>query len=176
MRRADNSRRSQTIAGAIEAAGVPHVVLLSSVGAQQSDGTGPVIGLGDAETVFSRAKGDATYVRAAYFMENWGGALFGVAQGVLPSFLLADKAIPLVATRDIGIAAARLLFLHLADQGESEAAYELARTFDAQALTELGARGMGADRTRAVNWYERASETGSIKAAERLKTLASLSD
>jgi hypothetical protein len=41
-------------------------------------------------------------------MENWGGALFGVAQGVLPSFLLA-KAIPSVATRDIGIAAARLL-------------------------------------------------------------------
>jgi hypothetical protein len=74
------------------------------------------------------------------------------------------------------IASARLLFLHLADQGESDAAYELGRTFDAQALTELGARGMGADRTRAVSWYERASETGSIKAAERLKTLASLSD
>ena len=94
---------------AIEAAGVPHVVLLSSIGAQQSEGTGPVLGLHDAEAVFTRGRAAATFVRAAYFMENWGGALFGVAQGILPSFLLADKAIPLVATRDIGIAAARLL-------------------------------------------------------------------
>lgn len=37
--RVDNSRRTQTIAAAVEDAGVPHVVLLSSIGAQQSDGT-----------------------------------------------------------------------------------------------------------------------------------------
>jgi TPR repeat protein len=77
---------------------------------------------------------------------------------------------------DGDIAAARPLFQRLADQGESEAAYELARTFDAQALNELGARGIGADRTRALSWYERASETGSSKAAERLKILASLAN
>jgi TPR repeat protein len=74
------------------------------------------------------------------------------------------------------IAGARLLFMHLAEQGEGEAAYELARTFDGEVLSELGARGVGADRTRAVGWYERASETGNAKAAERLKILASLSD
>jgi uncharacterized protein YbjT (DUF2867 family) len=43
--RVDNNRRTHTIAAAVEAAGVPHVVLLSSIGAQQSDGTGPVLGL-----------------------------------------------------------------------------------------------------------------------------------
>src|ERR1700676_3666617 len=107
--RVDNNRRTHTIAAAVEAAGVPHVVLLSSIGAQQSDGTGPVLGLRDAETVFSRAKADATFVRAAYFMENWGGSLHAVEQGVLPTFLIADKAIPMVATRDIGASAARLL-------------------------------------------------------------------
>ena len=37
------------------------------------------------------------------------------------------------------IAGARLLFMHLAEQGESEAAYELARTFDGEVLSELGA-------------------------------------
>ena len=72
--RVDNNRRTHTIAAAVEAAGVPHVVLLSSIGAQQSDGTGPVLGLRDAETVFGRAKVAATFVRAAYFMENWGGS------------------------------------------------------------------------------------------------------
>src|SRR5882762_10950198 len=40
--RVDNNRRTNTIAAAVEAAGVAHVVLLSSVGAQQSDGTGGV--------------------------------------------------------------------------------------------------------------------------------------
>ena len=107
--RADNNRRATTIAAAIEAARVPHVVMLSSIGAQQPDGTGPVLGLRDAEATFTRGRAAATFVRAAYFMENWSSALFAVAQGVLPTFLLADKAIPLVATRDVGAAAARLL-------------------------------------------------------------------
>ncbi len=97
--RLDNNRRADTFAAAVERAGVPHVVLLSSVGAQQSDGTGPVLGLRDAEAVFSRAKAAVTVVRAAYFMENWGRSLHAVEQGVLPTFLVADKALPLVATR-----------------------------------------------------------------------------
>jgi len=80
--RADNNRRTSTIAAAIEAAGVPHVVLLSSIGAQQAAGTGPVLGLRDAEAAFTRGRAAATFVRAAYFMENWGGALFRVAEGV----------------------------------------------------------------------------------------------
>ncbi len=111
--RVDNSRRASATAAAVEAAGVPHVVMLSSVGAQQADGTGPVLGLRDAE---------ATFVRAAYFMENWGGALYAVAQGVLPTFLLADQAIPMVATRDIGTAVARLL----AEGGSGKRVIELA--------------------------------------------------
>src|SRR4029077_743607 len=119
---ADNNRRTRTITAAIEAAGVPHVVLLSSIGAQQADGTGPVLGLRDAEAVFTRGRADATFVRAAYFMENWGSAIFGVAQGVLPWFLLSDKAIPSVATRDIGIAAARML----AEGGGGKRVIELA--------------------------------------------------
>jgi hypothetical protein len=74
------------------------------------------------------------------------------------------------------VAGARLLFQQLADQGVSEAAYELARTFDPEALTELGAKDVQADRKLALTWYERASETGNAKAAERLKILASLGD
>jgi hypothetical protein len=110
------------------------------------------------------------------------GALFNMALGTASeqpaptaeTSPLMARAMRLLSEGDI--AGARLLFMHLAEQGEGDAAYELARTFDAEALTELGARGVGADRTRAVSWYERASETGSTKAAERLKILASLSD
>ena len=120
--RVDNNRRASTIAAAVEAAGVPHVVMLSSVGAQQAAGTGPVLAVRDAEATFTRAHAAVTFVRAAYFMENWGGALYAVAQGVLPTFLLADKAIPQVATRDIGTAVARLL----AEGGSGKRVIELA--------------------------------------------------
>ena len=120
--RVDNNRRASAIAAAVEAAGIRHVVMLSSVGAQQAEGTGPVLGLHDAEATFTGARSAVTFVRAAYFMENWGLALYGVAQGVLPTFLLADKAIPMVATRDIGTAVARLL----AEGGSGKRVIELA--------------------------------------------------
>jgi uncharacterized protein YbjT (DUF2867 family) len=120
--RADNGRRAKTIATAVEAAGVAHIVVLSSVGAQQPDGTGPVLSIHDAEATFGRTRAAVTFLRAAYFMENWGGSLYALGQGVLPTFLLADKAIPMVATRDIGLAAARLL----AERGSGKRVIELA--------------------------------------------------
>lgn len=110
------------------------------------------------------------------------GTLFNAAQApaqaqpaaAAPASPLMARAIRLLGEGDI--AGARLLLMHLAKQGEADAAYELARTFDAEYLAELGARGVGPDKTRAVGWYEWASESGSVKAAERLKILASLSD
>jgi uncharacterized protein YbjT (DUF2867 family) len=120
--RVDNDRRAKTIAAAVEAAGVAHIVMLSSVGAQQPDGTGPILSIHDAEATFSRIRAAVTFLRAAYFMENWGGSLYAVGQGVLPTFLLADKAIPMVATRDIGLTAARLL----AEGGTGKRVIELA--------------------------------------------------
>ena len=127
--------------------------------------------------VFRVAAGPASGVATGASQALFNMALLGMA----PEQPAATKASPLMARamRLLGegdIAGARLLFMHLAEQGESEAAYELARTFDGEVLAELGARGVGADRTRAVSWYERASETGNAKAAERLKILASLSD
>jgi hypothetical protein len=73
------------------------------------------------------------------------------------------------------IAGARLLLQHLAERGESEAAYELARTFDRDMLAALGASSMDGDLERAQRWYALASQKGSEKAAERLQILASLS-
>ena len=113
--RVDNDRRAKNFAAAINAAGVGHVVLLSSIGAQHPDGTGPILSVHDAEetigaTLSAGGRTRAvTFLRAAYFMENWAAAFQGIAQGILPTFLLAERAVPMVATRDIGRAAARLL-------------------------------------------------------------------
>jgi TPR repeat protein len=91
----------------------------------------------------------------------------------VPSGLLRDRAMQLLGEGDI--AAARMVLLHLAERGDGEAAYDLARTFDREMLAELGAKGVGGDAASARGWYERASQDGNEKAAERLKVLASLS-
>jgi hypothetical protein len=72
------------------------------------------------------------------------------------------------------ISAARLLLTHLAERGEDEAAYELARTFDRSILESLGAQGIDGDDATARAWYARASQEGHARAAQRLKILASL--
>jgi uncharacterized protein YbjT (DUF2867 family) len=51
---------------------------------------------------------DLTFVRPAYFMQNWAGA--AARDGVLPSFLAPlDRAIPMVSTNDVGRVAAEAL-------------------------------------------------------------------
>jgi TPR repeat protein len=89
------------------------------------------------------------------------------------STILLKRARSLLDEGDI--AGARLILQHLAERGEADAAYELARTYDRDALKALGARGVGADRAIAHRWYAQASLYGNAKAAERLEILASLS-
>lgn len=100
---------SVALVDAAAAARVPHVVLLSSVGAQHAAGTGPIRILNDAEARLSSLPG-TTFLRAAYFLENWGSVLpIAKSDGILPSFLGADQAVPTVAVADIGRVAAELL-------------------------------------------------------------------
>ena len=104
---ADAHRRFLGFARAVKGAGVAHVVLLSSIGAQQPDRTGPVLSLRDGEEVLAETGAALTAIRAAYFMDNWGLVL-GMAreEGVLPSFIPASQEIPMVATADICAVAA----------------------------------------------------------------------
>ncbi len=119
--RADNGRRTKVLAKAIEASGVKHVVFLSSIGAQLADGTGPIGSVHDAEATLGQARAEVTFLRAAYFMENWGSSLYALAQGKLPTFLIEGRAAPMVATFDIGTTAAKLLL----DGGRGKQVVEL---------------------------------------------------
>ena len=113
---------------------------------------------------------------------SWASARLGAAdkapvttENVAPPepHLLLDRARRLLGEGDI--AGARLLLFHLAELGEGDAAYELARTFDAEMLAKLGASGVDSDKATALGWYEQASRSGNADAARRLKILASLS-
>jgi uncharacterized protein YbjT (DUF2867 family) len=105
----DNARIADALGRAVRAARVPHVVFLSSVGAQHDAGTGPIRSVRIGEQALAATGAATTFVRAAYFLENWHGSLGMVGQGVLPTFLPTGLAFPQVATRDIGATAATAL-------------------------------------------------------------------
>ena len=98
------------IAGAVEANKVPHVVLLSSIGAHLPERTGPILALHHAEERLASTSAALTALRPGYFIENWAGLVPVAAQnGVLPTAMVLDKKYAMVATRDIGTTAAAAL-------------------------------------------------------------------
>jgi len=102
---------ADTTARAAVAADVPRLVVLSSVGADRESGTG-WIGMNRMFEQRLGASGIPTvFLRAAYFMENWTPMVGHAARcGTLPTFLApTHRAIPMVATADVGTAAAALL-------------------------------------------------------------------
>jgi uncharacterized protein YbjT (DUF2867 family) len=101
---------ADAIAGAVRASRVPHVVFLSAVAAVLPDGNGPARDLHHAERALRATGARLSILRAAYLQENVGAALPpALHQGVYPSLLPADLALPTVATRDVGKLAARCL-------------------------------------------------------------------
>jgi uncharacterized protein YbjT (DUF2867 family) len=103
------ARFTHAYVAAVRAAKVPHVVLLSSVGAQHPDGTGPIQYLHRAEAELAATGTALTALRPAYFQENIGASLGSLATGTIYTFLPNELAFPQIATRDIGRAAARAL-------------------------------------------------------------------
>ena len=104
------AKLSDAIARGVKDSGVPYIVMLSSVGAQHAEGTGPIRNLHYGESVIPQAAPNATVLRPAYFIENYAPVLGAAAGGgVLPSFFPADFRFPMNATLDIGRVAADLL-------------------------------------------------------------------
>ena len=109
--RAYQDQVTDSIAKALEAVEVTHVVTLSSIGADKPDKTGPVVGLHVMEKRFAQVpKLNALHLRAGYFMENTlpqAGIIksFGMMAGPVRP----DLPIAVIATHDIGVAAAEAL-------------------------------------------------------------------
>jgi uncharacterized protein YbjT (DUF2867 family) len=108
---AEHRGLADSIAAAVAASGVPHVVMLSSIGADLPAGNGPVRWLHHLEQQLSGTGARVTALRAPHFQEKVEevlGAVLGA--GLYPVFAdSADIPTPMVATRDIGAAAAEAL-------------------------------------------------------------------
>ena len=98
-------------AAAIAEATVPYVVTLSSVGADLTEKSGPILGLHNLEVKLNAIKGlNVLHLRPAGFMEN----LFMSVQplrtmGTLPGPMPGDASHAMIAARDIGAYAAERL-------------------------------------------------------------------
>lgn len=104
-------RIADSLATTVERAKVEYAVVLSSLGADKSEGTGPVVGAHYMEGKFNRIEGlNVLHLRPGYFMENTL-AQIGIVKGMgmAAGTLLPDLKLQMIATRDIGVAAAENL-------------------------------------------------------------------
>jgi uncharacterized protein YbjT (DUF2867 family) len=101
---ADTRRLATSIAGAVADSGVPHVVVLSSAGADLPEGTGPIRGLHLLEEELRATGTTVTAVRSGHFQEKVTDLLDAARhEGIYPSFgASADVPKSMIATRDIG--------------------------------------------------------------------------
>jgi uncharacterized protein YbjT (DUF2867 family) len=101
-----------SIASALKASGVKHVVNLSSQGAHLPDKTGPIKGLYDQEARLNKLEGvNVLHLRPTYFMEN---LLMNIdlikKMNIMGSAVRGDVKFAMIATKDIaGYAAGRLV-------------------------------------------------------------------
>jgi len=102
--RAYQQRLADAYVAAAEATGVRYVVLLSSIGAQHREGTGPIVALHDLEERLKRIVPlNALFLRAGWFIENVLYELVGVkGKGVYSAPMPANTAVPAIASADIG--------------------------------------------------------------------------
>jgi uncharacterized protein YbjT (DUF2867 family) len=103
---------ADAIASGLHSSSVTHAVVLSSIGADKAERTGPVLGLHYLEERLNEIDAlNALHLRAGYFMENTlpqAGIIRTAGMVVGP--LRADLKLPMIATRDIGTAAADALW------------------------------------------------------------------
>ena len=107
----DQKRTIAAIREALAQAKPGKAVFLSSIGSEQVSGLGLITSTHLLEEAMRTLPIPVAFLRAGSFMENWLGALDHIrATGEMPFFYAPlDRKFPLVATRDIGLAGARVL-------------------------------------------------------------------
>jgi len=145
-------RVSDAIAAAAKNTGVRNIVSLSSIGADKPSGTGPVVGLHNLEQKLNRIDAaNVLHLRAVYFMENTlpqAGAIR--AMDCTSGPLRPDLKLPMIATRDIGAAAADAL-LQLAFRGKQTQELHGQRDLDYTEVTAIIATAIGKPNLKYVH-------------------------
>ncbi|MEN2399034.1 NAD(P)H-binding protein [Flavobacterium sp. MC2016-06] len=100
----------KAFAEAIENAAVKRVVMLSSIGADLPNGTGPIAGLYHIEKLYEKLNTSVTFLRAGYFYINFYNDIPMIkGAGIMGANFPSDLQIPLVHPEDIANAVAEEL-------------------------------------------------------------------
>ena len=100
----------RSAAGAVEANGIGHVVHLSSEGAQDRDGHGPVSGLGRIEDALDATAAAVRHLRPGFFFENFEAQIPAIQNAGAVFFPMPPSTTTgMIATADIAAVAADLL-------------------------------------------------------------------
>ncbi len=96
---------------ALRLASPPRLVVLSSIGSEQTSGLGPITSTHLLEQAFSNLSIPTAFIRAGSFIENYTHGMKWVALSGKLEFFMAptERAIPMIATDDIGKEVTRLL-------------------------------------------------------------------
>jgi uncharacterized protein YbjT (DUF2867 family) len=159
--RVEQELESNAISAAVKNGGLQYAVNLSSIGAQAPAGTGPILGLHDAERKLNAVERlNVLHLRPAYFMENHLSAIQMIQMmGIFGGALRPDLKIPMIATRDIGAyAAERLLKLDFSGKQTQELLGE--RDLSMTEVVAAISRGIGKPDLRYVQFsYEQVEQT-----------------
>ncbi len=115
---------AEAVRKAVKKTGLHKLVVLSSIGAHLSTGHGNIRTNWIFEECLGHLNASVTFVRPAYFMENWASvAAVATRDRVLPCFLAPlDRAIPMVSTADVDRVSAEAML----DPGNGTRLIELA--------------------------------------------------
>jgi uncharacterized protein YbjT (DUF2867 family) len=104
-------QEGEAIVKAIRISGVRYVVFLSSIGADLSEGTGPIAGLHAQEQRLRKLPDvNSLILRPAWFFENFYASLGLIKHhGINGGAVAPDLRLPMIATRDIAEVAAHAL-------------------------------------------------------------------
>ena len=101
------ARFGESIGKAARDSGIKRMVLLSSIGGELNEGTGPIAGLHDLEERFRKLGVDLLILRPGYFYDNFYSQLGLIKQqGINGGAIEPDVPVPMTATQDVGAAAA----------------------------------------------------------------------
>lgn len=108
---AQQDQVGEAIVRAVRESGLKRAVHLSSIGANETAGTGPVVGLHRQEARLNGIEGlTVAHLRPAYFMENLLANVPMIQHmNITGSAMRPDLSFPMVATKDIAAKAAELL-------------------------------------------------------------------
>ena len=91
---------------------IRRLTFLSSLGAELSEGTGPIAGLGRQERRLSALGADVLFLRPSYFYENFYSAMPTIRHlGMIGGGIAPDAPFPMTAARDVGTVIADALHL-----------------------------------------------------------------